>query len=100
MEAWIRFPTFVVASYVVFGAILHCVLRRREREGLLPRILVIGVVVIIGGMVFRVLSAGPARYTSRYRMTEARTDHAQVSRGGCPWIMALTICLGRSNTRR
>jgi hypothetical protein len=52
MEAWIRFPIFVAASYVVFGAVLFLVLRRRGRFGLLPRILGIGVVVIVGGMVF------------------------------------------------
>lgn len=52
MEAWIRFPVFIAASYVVFAAVLYWVLRKRERTGLLPRVLVIGLLVIVGGMVF------------------------------------------------
>lgn len=51
-EAWLRFPVFVLASYVVFGAVLHFVLRRRERRGLIAHILRIGFIVIVGGMVF------------------------------------------------
>jgi hypothetical protein len=51
MEAWTRFPIFVTASYAVFG-VLYLVLRHRERVGLLSQILGVGVVVIIGGMVF------------------------------------------------
>ncbi len=52
METWSRFPIFVAASYVVFGAILYFVFRRRDRVGLLHRVLGIGVVVIVGGMLF------------------------------------------------
>ena len=52
MEAWIRFLTFVMASYVVFGAILYVVLRRRRHPPRLARILGIGLVVIVGGMLF------------------------------------------------
>lgn len=51
-EAWVRFPVFVLVSYVVFGALLHFVLRRRERGPLIAHILRIGLVVIVGGMVF------------------------------------------------
>ena len=52
MEAWIRFATFIIASYFVFGAILYFVLRRRHHAPRLARILGIGLVVIVGGMVF------------------------------------------------
>jgi len=52
VEAWIRFPIFVAVSYVVFAAVLYFVLRRRERVGLLPHVLAIGVLVIVGGMAF------------------------------------------------
>ncbi len=52
MELWIRFPVFVAASYAIFIGIIHFVLRRRESGGYLPQIFGIGVVVIVGGMVF------------------------------------------------
>lgn len=52
MEAWIRFPTFIVASYIVFGAILYFVLRRRDHAEPLVRILGIGLIVVVGGMIF------------------------------------------------
>ena len=52
MEAWIRFPTFDVASYLVFAAVLYFVLRRRDHAPSPPRILGIGLIVVIGGMVF------------------------------------------------
>lgn len=51
-DAWVRFPVFVLASYVVFGGILAFVLRRRERGGLIAHILRIGFIVIVAGMVF------------------------------------------------
>jgi peptidoglycan/LPS O-acetylase OafA/YrhL len=52
MEAWLRFPIFIAVSYVVFAAVLYLVLRRRERVGLMLHVLAIGVLVIVGGMVF------------------------------------------------
>lgn len=52
MDAWVRFPVYVLASYAVFGAVLYFVLRRRERAGLIAHVLRIGLVVIVGGMVF------------------------------------------------
>ena len=52
MVAWIRFPIFIAASYIVFGAVLYFVLRRRKNTELLPGILGIGLIVIVGGMAF------------------------------------------------
>lgn len=52
MVAWIRFPIFIAASYIVFGAVLYFVLRRKKNTGLLPGILGIGLIVIVGGMAF------------------------------------------------
>lgn len=52
MEAWIRFPIFIVASYVVFGSLIYFVLRNRDRSHLRDRIVGIGLIVIVGGMVF------------------------------------------------
>lgn len=52
MEAWIRFPIFIAASYVVFVAIVYFVLRRRKTEGFFRSCLGVGLVVIVGGMVF------------------------------------------------
>ena len=52
METWIRFPIFIVVSYIVFGAILYYVFRQRDREKSLARILGIGLIVIVGGMIF------------------------------------------------
>ena len=52
MVAWIRFPIFIAASYIVFGAVLYFVLRRKKNTELLPGILGIGLIVIVGGMAF------------------------------------------------
>lgn len=52
MESWVRFPIFIVSSYVVFGGILYLVLRRREKAKLLPHVLGVGLIVVVGGMVF------------------------------------------------
>ena len=52
MEAWIRFPVFILASYHVFGAVVCFVLRRRDHMPGLTRILGIGFLVIVGGMSF------------------------------------------------
>ncbi|MDX1428808.1 MAG: hypothetical protein R3282_00915 [Rhodothermales bacterium] len=52
MEAWIRFPVFVLVSYVIFGAIICLVLRRSRPAHLIRSVLWIGLIVIVGGMTF------------------------------------------------
>lgn len=52
MEAWIRFPIFIIASYMAFAGIIYFVLRKQKTERLMARILAIGLIVIVGGMTF------------------------------------------------
>jgi hypothetical protein len=52
MEALIRFPTFVVVSFLVFAAMVYVVLRGRQTPPPRPQVLAISAVVIVGGMVF------------------------------------------------
>ena len=52
MESFIRFPIFIIASYILFGVILSFVLRRRDHTALLARVFGLGLIVIVGGMVF------------------------------------------------
>ena len=52
MEALIRFPIFIVASFVVFSAILWYVLRNREHRVSRNQIFYAGLIVIVGGMIF------------------------------------------------
>ena len=52
MVFWIRFPIFIAASYVVFAWLVWFVLRRRTEGEFLRPILVLGLLVVVGGMVF------------------------------------------------
>lgn len=52
MEPWIRFPVFIIASYLAFGVIIYFVLRKKEVKTLFTQILTIGLIVVVGGMIF------------------------------------------------
>ena len=48
----VRFPIFILVSFLVFLAIVRFVLREREGKELARPIVVIGLIVVVGGMVF------------------------------------------------
>ncbi len=48
----VRFPIFILVSFLVFLAIVCFVLREREGKELARPIVVIGLIVVVGGMVF------------------------------------------------
>jgi len=52
MEALIRFPIFIAVSLCVFSAILWHVLRKRERQVSRHQVFYIGLIVVVGGMLF------------------------------------------------
>ena len=52
MSEWLRFSVFVVASFLVFTLLLRFVLRRRASAVSPSSIAKIGLVVIVGGMLF------------------------------------------------
>ncbi len=58
MTFWTRFPVFIVASYVVFVGLVWFVLRRRNEKRQLRPILVMGLLVVVGGMIFAKVGQG------------------------------------------
>lgn len=52
MQGWSRFAVFIAASWVVFTLVLRLVLRRRDVSRLGRPILRLGLIVIVGGMLF------------------------------------------------
>jgi hypothetical protein len=52
MDMLIRFPIFVLVSFVVFSALVYFVLRRRQTPPARHQVLAVGAVVVVGGMLF------------------------------------------------